>query len=166
MPKKPAVIMDLDGTICDNRHRQHFIKQIPQDWTLYDKFTKDWEQFDAHMYEDAVYPSILAVIADCYKNGIKVLFVTGRRATLQNVRATNKWIVNNIRMNHPIVHFRDVNDFRDATLVKRDIYIKEIRRKYDVQQVFDDEKRILNMYAEFGIKGILCIEGEMWEKIR
>ena len=41
----PLIIVDLDGTIADERHRRHFIEGDDKDWLSYFKACGDDEPF-------------------------------------------------------------------------------------------------------------------------
>lgn len=35
MPKRPLALFDLDGTLTDSRHRQHYLERRPRDWKAF-----------------------------------------------------------------------------------------------------------------------------------
>src|SRR6185369_1763321 len=49
MTKQPAIICDLDGTLCDVKHRQHFVKEGNKNWPAFFNGIKDDEIGRAHV---------------------------------------------------------------------------------------------------------------------
>lgn len=77
-----AVVFDLDGTICDTRHRQHIIDEPPE----HDR----WLRYSMACAGDAAIEPMRELAQRC---GTSVIFLTGRN---EQARAlTERWLVDN-----------------------------------------------------------------------
>jgi hypothetical protein len=50
---------------------------------------------------------------------------------------------------------RNANDYRPDEIVKKEIYEREIKGKYDIICVFDDRNKVVDMWRE---EGFLCCQ--------
>lgn len=94
-------VVDLDGTLCDSRHRQHLAE------------AKQWDEFHSRLSLDNPYPDVGAFIQSYPIS--QFICLTGRP---ENYRMeTEKWL---IRHSIPInaLLMRPENDFESDTVVK------------------------------------------------
>ena len=90
-------------------------------------------------------------------DGYKILFVSGREDTCEDV--TREWL----RLNCPpylFLHMRKAKDFREDSVVKREIYENLIEPFFDVVLVFDDRNQVVDMWREIGLKCLQVQEGD------
>lgn len=59
------IITDLDGTLCDTRHRDHLKAE-------------GWDAWHSQGFKDAIYKDVETVIDYMFKNGFEINIVTGR----------------------------------------------------------------------------------------
>ena len=79
MKEKRIVICDIDGTIADNSHRQHYLLG-----------KKDWKNFFLAIDKDKPILKILKKIECLYQDGFQIIFVTGRPEEYREL--TQKWL--------------------------------------------------------------------------
>lgn len=113
MATKPNLyIIDLDGTLYDNSHRQHLIPQNRDD-------TAQWEAFNAACRDDVVRPAVAELVRTLFNcSASKVIFLTGRgeSARQQTMRCLwDEFAEYDIRL-----MMRPMNEHRRAAIWKRE----------------------------------------------
>ena len=68
--KPKAIILDLDGTLCECTHRQHFMQERP----------KRRDEFHSACIFDTVNPSVAAIIDMAKASQINVILLSARPA--------------------------------------------------------------------------------------
>jgi FMN phosphatase YigB (HAD superfamily) len=147
MKKQKAVIFDIDGVLAE--------KSLERDYREYDKV-----HLDSPINLCLKIMNCLALQNPFYH----IILITGRKEYCRE--ATTQWIVKNadglyqedfdvvgygISTYNFTLFMRGDKDHRKAHELKREIYEKEIKDKYDVVACFDDEAEIIKMYQEYGL---------------
>jgi len=123
--KKHAIILDIDGTLCDNRSIIHML-----DGTA----VRDYDGYHIKSIDLPVHPDVLKIAQQARMEGLAIIVVTARPDLYQQV--TYDWLLkNNIPMDE--LHMRRSTDFRSDDLAKKDI-LNDIRKRYDVVHAVDD----------------------------
>lgn len=142
---KGFVLCDLDGTLCDIRHRLHFVQQEP----------KDWKSFFNALSEDSVREDVRNLVLAAKKDGYEIVFVSGRSDDYR--KKTKAWI-NNAFYGDEIATtllMRRSNDSRPDTEVKKQIYETYFKAQgYPVKYVIDDRPSVIRMWRENGLEVI------------
>ena len=151
MPKnliKPALIVDLDGTLCEIAHRLHFISDTTKN--------KDWKSFYLNMAADDVNEWCYSIIKLFSEDGVAILYVTGRPDTYKQV--TLNWLRQNAC---PIngIYMRSASDSREDFVVKKEIYENEIKPSYNVLFCLEDRASVTKMWRSLGLVCLQCHEG-------
>lgn len=148
----PAVIVDLDGTLCDATHRRKYV-----DGTL---GKKDWDSFYGGIGDDQPNPLVISVLNLLMMHcGFKPIFVTGRPEKYRTV--TNNWLVNlNVQFLGRALLMRKDGDFRPDDTIKEEIYNEQIKGIYHVHLVLDDRNRVVNMWRRLGLECWQVAEGD------
>lgn len=142
---KKVIIVDMDGTLSDVSARKHFVEREK----------KDWESFYSNMKNDKPRLDVVYEIGRLVKelNIEEIFIITSRR---EFARAeTMEWLNSNIdesitdKISH--IYMREDDDMRADIEVKKEIYDREFKDKYDVVAVFEDRPRIIRMYRELGL---------------
>lgn len=141
-----SVIVDLDGTLADMKHRLHFIKDKP----------KNWKAFETGISQDTVIESMRTLI-QTLKQSHEILIVTGR--SHRSFDATLQWLEDN-DIPFSRIFMRDDNDYRADFLVKKDLLDKIREDGYDVLLAIDDRDRCVAMYRENGLVCLQCANGD------
>ena len=157
--KHKAIIVDLDGTLCNIEHRRHYVTG-PK---------KDWKNFGSPENLSKDTPNIWCVeLVDAMRKlGYHLLFVSGRMQAPGVAEATMEWLTTVLDL--PPIAFKDGsmvqlfmrkdNDFREDTIIKKEIYEECIKDKYCILMAVDDRASVVKMWRELGITCLQCDEG-------
>lgn len=144
MGTKSVVLVDLDGTIANNSHRQHWLKSKPANWKAY----------NATMSEDLPIKATLdAVRGLVHSDKADVVFVSGREETYKDV--TVKWI--NTYYDYPFIglYMRPEKDYRGDEIVKKELLYQAMKdldfELEDILCIFDDRPKVVRMWKELGL---------------
>ena len=111
--ERDTVICDIDGTIADNSHRQHYLEG-----------KRDWKSFFEEIENDKPILKILKKIEYLYQDGFQIIFVTGRPEEYREL--TQKWLKKYLNVNFSLF-MRKNNDRRDKVQIKKEIFEKNIK---------------------------------------
>jgi len=139
-----AIIVDLDGTLCNVDHRLHFVR---------DK-RKNWRKFFLELVNDSVNEwchEIMKRFSD-----YEILLVSGRPEDYRDI--TESWLKEK-EITYKSLHMRKANDFRKDDIIKTEIYNNFIKDNYDVLFTIDDRKQVVDMWRSLGLVCLQCSEG-------
>lgn len=143
---KPAVIIDLDGTLCDTTHRQHHMQADKKNWKAF---------YDALVYDkpnkwcQQLYWSLLF-------NDIEVLFVSGRPDDYRN--ETEEWLERH-RFEEQL-YMRKSGDFRKDATIKTEIYHDYIEPHFNILFCVDDRQQVVDAWRSIGLTCLQCAKGD------
>ena len=136
--KLNAILMDLDGTLCDVEHRRQYVATKP----------RNWDAFNAGIANDNPIPQVLEVF-NALKDRFAIFFVSGRSDDYRD--ATVQWLEK-----HGITEYdyngllmRKCGDFRDDAIVKGEL-ADQIEENYNIFAVFDDRRRVVEEWLRRG----------------
>ena len=133
----PAVIFDLDGTLC------HTSVRYPA------AHTRD-------LLQDEVDETVRGLL-DRYSGSHNIVLVTGRKA--EQLDTTMKWLAKH-GVHYDRLFSRADGDNRDDSEVKRGLYMDHICGVYRVDAVFDDRPRVIRMWrGALGLRVFDCGDG-------
>lgn len=145
-----CVIVDLDGTASIHQNRS---------WYDYEKVKDD--TFD---------PRIKLLLEIMERDGVYIIFLTGREQTEVCESVTYNWLVSKFseqktdKMSGQDVHWelimRDKGDHRKDAIVKKEKYEQLIKDKYNVVCVFEDRDQCVEMWRELGLLCCQVYKGE------
>ena len=119
-PSHPEIVLvDIDGTVA------LAVSRSPYDMT--------------RVGQDEPNTAVIAAVRAMHAAGYGVVFCSGRDASAR--AATEAWLARHVRVPYLGLHLRAVGDSRKDSIVKREIYDREIRDRYRVAGVFDDRSR-------------------------
>lgn len=130
---RDAIICDIDGTLALIRDRN------PYDAS--NCMNDDVERAVAHIVNNV--PGT-------------VLLVSGRENKYR--KQTELWLLEN-GIRHKKLYMRETADRREDSIVKKEIYEREIKDKYNVLFVLDDRNRVVDMWRSLGLKCLQVEEG-------
>ena len=130
-----AVICDIDGTVALRNNRSPF----------------DYSK----VCEDTFDPRMLEVLYTFIESGVKIIFITGREDVDNCRELTIKWLDKNIAYSESgwDLIMRSKGDHRSDTEIKKEIYDKYIKDKYNILCVFEDRDKVVKMWRD---EGLLC----------
>lgn len=125
----PVYLCDIDGTMAlfDG-------KRSPFD-------TAKCENDDLNYYLNKLLTIITA-------DGYRIIFVSGREEKFRE--ETMRWFKKH-NVDVYLLLMRKTGDFRDDTIVKREIFMDNIKDSYMTLGVFDDRPKVIRMWRELGL---------------
>lgn len=141
-----AIIVDLDGTLCDVEHRVHHVQG--------DK--KDWHQFNQLLVHDELNHWCFELIEAMRTAGYKIIFITGRGEGNRDL--TEAWLKKH-QVDFDLLYMRGILDQREDADVKEDIYNENVKDKFEVLFVVDDRKSVVDRWRELNLICLQCAPG-------
>ncbi len=132
-----AVLVDIDGTVALMGGRS------PYDMT--------------RVGEDGPNHAVITAVRAMHAFGHRILYCSGRsddsRAT------TERWLATHVGVPHEGLFMREIGDTRQDSIVKGEIFEREIRHRYRVTGVFDDRVQVVKMWRALGLTVFQVAEG-------
>lgn len=133
-----AVLVDIDGTVAVMGERS------PYDMT--------------RVGEDRPHPPVIAAVRAMRAAGYRVVFCSGRSEDAR--AATEKWLATHLDVGYDALFMRAVGDQRKDSIVKAEIFEREIRHAYRILCVFDDRDQVVRMWRALGLTVFQVAEGD------
>jgi phosphoglycolate phosphatase-like HAD superfamily hydrolase len=140
-----TIIVDLDGTLADVRHRLHYLKG-----------RKDWKRFFGEMRLDPLNVWCRALMRAMKDAGFTVAIVSGRPGDYAD--DIREWLRTH-DVPYDALHTRRAGDFRPDDIVKKEI-LEAHFRKEDILFVVDDRPSVVAMWRR---EGLVCLQCEPHE---
>lgn len=140
MTKRNAIIFDLDGTLCDVLHRRHFVATKPKNW-------KAWNEGMVNDTPNAAVAYVFNALEYFNNENTDIILVSGRSDDYRE--KTEEWLSRHQFCYHALL-MRKERDNRDDSIVKSEI-ADEIEKTHNILFVFDDRKRVVDMWVNRGI---------------
>jgi phosphoglycolate phosphatase-like HAD superfamily hydrolase len=140
------IVFDLDGTLADCTHRLHHIKQRPANWPA----------FFAACSQDEPLEKIIAVAQALHAAGHDIEIWTARCDSVREL--TRAWLTD-LGIPHTLLLMRSEGDHRDDDQLKREWLGQALQEGFPVDLVFEDRKRIVDMYRAAGVTCLQVAEG-------
>jgi len=133
--KQKCIMIDIDGVMTAIEIKRS--KPVPP--SLYQKF------YD-RIPKDKVNEWAIELIKAMMAQGYVVIFCTGRHERVR--KDTEDWILKKCELSPKdyILLMRAENDGRKDFRVKRDIYRRQIKSKYNVLFILEDRKSVVKMW--------------------
>jgi phosphoglycolate phosphatase-like HAD superfamily hydrolase len=146
---RKSVIVDMDGTLADVRHRLHYLEGR----------RKNWKSFFAHMHKDPPNPEIVDMVRKLARDH-EIVVVSGRPDTYQQV--TEAWL-RRYQVPYQEIHMRPAGDHRPDHIVKREILDRLLGAGKKIDLVIDDRPSVCDMWRECGLK-VHQVKSDFWER--
>lgn len=132
-----VVIFDIDGTLAHHNHVRSPFEWDKVDIDVVDTIVADQTRFHKQL-------------------GHTIFIVSGRDDSCKQI--TEEWLhTNNIPYDK--IFMRKNKDNRQDSLVKEEIYLTEIKNKYNVRVVYDDRNSVVKVWRDLGLKVFQVQEG-------
>ena len=159
--KKRTIIVDIDGTLANCKHRLHHINDFKNDVEA--TFKADWDAFYERCNEDKPIKGTVALVKDLKKAGWGIILITGRS---DMVRAkTMEWLSMHA-ITYDILLMRKHGDHTSDVTLKRQ-WLHDLREGRIVIPYLDpptmaleDRARVVDMWREEGLIALQCAEGD------
>jgi predicted kinase len=132
-----AVIVDIDGTVALMNGRS------PYDMS--------------RVSEDTPHHSVIAAVRAMQAAGHLIVYCSGRSDDCRD--ETEAWLDRHVGIPYEALHMRAYGDQRRDSLVKEEIFNREIRGRYHVIGVFDDRAQVVRMWRSLGLTVFHVAEG-------
>jgi hypothetical protein len=142
-----AVIVDIDGTICDVEHRRHHLTAKP----------KNWKAFNAAMHLDTPRSDIVDLVNILHAAGNAIVLCSGREDVYRE--RTEDWLTRHAVPRHAL-YMRAPRDYRDDGIVKSELLDRIIADGYEPWLAIDDRDRVVKMWRERGLTCLQCAPGD------
>jgi predicted kinase len=147
--KDLAIIVDLDGTLCNIDHRLHYVK-TPEG------VKKNWKAFFANLIND-VPNEWCAEIVRAMDEYYPIVFASGRPD--DHEYDTRYWLEqNDFPTNH--LYMRCRGDHRQDFIAKEIILDFEILTRFKPLFFVDDRKQVADLWRRRGFTCLQCAEGD------
>lgn len=134
---RPAILVDMDATLCLNTTGRPYYGEGAAEGML----------------NDIAVEGICNLVKTLYEKRT-IFIITGREGTPEIIEATKKWLdSNDIKVDG--LFFRPVKDYSPGAECKKKIYEDNIRGKYNVEFVLDDNYKCVEMWRE---QGLVCLQ--------
>lgn len=145
--KKTAIIVDLDGTLCNINHRLVHVKKEGK---------KDWGSFFRELPNDLPNEWCVELI-NKFSNDHEIIFCSGRPD--DHEKPTITWLNKHLSVLYGLF-MRRRGDFRPDDQIKEIILDFELLSRYDIKFVVDDRDRVVKMWRDRGFTVLQCAKGD------
>lgn len=148
---RDLVVFDLDGTLANTDHRQHYVRNpgIPG-------FVPDWDKFFRACVHDTPVPEIVILLRHFVHYGYRVMIASGRSDMVMG--DTWDWLDAHVlhgldreQLDRVGLLMRRAEDHRPDHLVKRGWLDAGLIDQSRVLVVFDDRDAVVQMWREAGL---------------
>ncbi|MET7400435.1 AAA family ATPase [Dactylosporangium sp. NPDC005572] len=133
-----AVLVDIDGTVA------LFNGRSPYDMT--------------RVGSDLPNAPVIAAVRAMHAAGHEVVFCSGRSDDCHDETAA--WLDKHVAVPYAGLFMREFGDQRRDSVVKAEIFDREIRSRYHVVGVFDDRQQVVRMWRSLGLTVFQVAEGD------
>ena len=102
------VLCDIDGTVANNDHRHHLLKEY-----------KDWDLFFSKLDQDEPIKKIIKIVNEYAEQGFLIYFLTGRPERYE--LKTRQWLEKFFKFQINLIMRKD-GDMRDKLLIKHELF--------------------------------------------
>ena len=120
-----AIIVDVDGTVAE----------------MHDRGPYDWDLVGQDLPRKFVIEIIRAKWNPVASAPAEIIFISGRDSICR--KETEAWLAKHVGVGHTTLFMRPAGDTRRDSIVKREIYEREIKGKYNVVGIFDDRPQVI-----------------------
>ena len=145
MGKQRAIIVDLDGTLCNTDHRQHLVE------------AKKWDEFYDALPDDLPHDWCRELVKAMRDQKVMTLLVSGRPDS--HWGQTTEWLSKHMPKWDGLF-MRKTGDYRKDCIVKEEIYRKNIEPHFEILFCVDDRKQVVDMWRSIGLVCLQCAEGD------
>lgn len=136
---EPFILCDLDGTLCDIKHRLKYARGEE----------KNWDKFFAGVPDDTLREDVAQkLVSACGDFNARVILVSARPERCR--KDTEEWLAKQGVSGHYMLFMRGGHDKRDDTIVKKEFYEKYLKH-LNIVKVFDDRPKVIRMWRELGL---------------
>ncbi len=133
------ILCDIDGTVADNSHRQHFLEG-----------KKDWDGFFSELTNDLPIQLIIDKVIQEQANGREIVFLTGRPE--RHRYSTTLWLKEHFDFEFKLF-MRNDGDQRNKLEVKKIMFSENFKAK-EIVFCFENDINLIKQWKDLGIRTI------------
>jgi phosphoglycolate phosphatase-like HAD superfamily hydrolase len=142
-------LIDIDGTIADNKHREWVLKE--------NRPRPNWDLFFNLAGQDKPFPHMVKLLHDLRSDGSVIIYVTGRPERLRVL--TENWIEDHGFPLATRMFMRTDGDHRPDEIIKAEILDALLATGHKITMAFDDRNKVVAMWRARGIPCAQVAEG-------
>lgn len=148
--RRPAIICDLDGTMCNIDHRLHFVKKNVEGRK------PNWAGFNRAIKDDTINGWCAEIIRH-FSGDHEIVYASGRDETTRE--ASEKVLKDNgLWFGH--LFMRSAGDHRPDNIIKEIILDFDILPQFEPKFVIDDRQQVVDMWRKRGFVCLQCAKGD------
>lgn len=128
-----AIIVDIDGTVAEMVDRGPF----------------EWNKVG----QDKPRKHVINIVESLHKasQGYNIVFLSGRDSVCYN--ETWEWLQDNVALdlNKTVLFMRAKNDMRKDSIIKEELFWRNVAPFYNVEMVIDDRPQVCRMWKDVGL---------------
>lgn len=141
-----VICCDVDGTLANCEHRQHYVRQKPKRWDLFNK----------NMHLDTPYQDIVWLINLLYNAGNTIVICSGREDSYRSL--TEDWLATHGVPYH-FIYMRKAKDARADYIIKTEL-LNEIRANHGEPFIWlDDRNSVVTTIRSQGVRVLQVQDG-------
>lgn len=140
------VLCDLDGTLADLEARRMYVKERPKNWK------KFYEELPNDTLREDVLADVEATLAKARDEGKRTFFIILSARPENYRKVTEEWLLKHGVDDYSALIMRRAGDYREDSIVKRELLHRYFKDKSKIICVFDDRPRVIRMWEEEGLK--------------
>lgn len=144
------IIFDIDGTLSNLSHREHYVKIKPRNWAAFNEL----------ILNDSVHEDIVWLLKLLKQNGNRIIICTARTDDLKE--KTVYWLneIAKLKNCYDAIYMRKAGDHRDDNIIKKEL-LDQIRNDgYNPTIVFDDRDKVVKMWRDNGLRTLQVNYGD------
>lgn len=141
------VVFDLDGTIANIDHRRHLV----------DGKDKDWDKFYRQCVNDKPNNRVIELLSILYYRDKNVQIWSGRSDVVR--QPTEIWLNKYVVPYNGLLMRKD-GDYTPDEVLKENWLKETISKGFTVSMVFDDRKKVVDMWRRNGIQCFQVADGD------
>lgn len=145
-----AIIVDLDGTLCNLDNRLHHVRPPAG-------VKKNWKGFFDDLEHDIPHEGVATIVRKFEGSDVKVVFASGRPDDF--ARKTTAWLE---KFGFPSreLYMRCRGDHREDFVAKEIILDFEILTRYTPLFFIDDRQQVIDLWRRRGFVALQCAKGD------
>lgn len=163
------IVVDIDGTIADNSHRQHLIERKTDAFGQKIGPPPNWDQFFLECGGDAPIHHVIEVVHALHEAGNVISFWSGRSEDVYDL--TFNWLFEHgltfdydktgAELSRPVfLRHRPSGDYTPDEELKRRWLNEERKLGRQPHLVLDDRQKVVDMWREEGIPCMQVAPGD------
>ena len=125
------ILCDIDGTVANNDHRQHFLEG-----------KKDWDGFFSELVNDLPIQIIIDKVIQEQASGKEIVFLTGRPERYRY--STTLWLKEHFVFESKLL-MRNDGDQRNKLKIKKEIFENNFHPD-EIFCVFENDKELIKLW--------------------